>query len=133
MNSFETYLPVLYPLPQGKLLVFLKGKELHLVLITVGGELYRHIVDDVQEFKEDVGYAFNDNFPVIFLNSLKDLRLELQPQKATIVVILAKREVTGENVVKKFTMNIKTIVILYYNQSIIFYVGVPILKKSIKQ
>tara|TARA_B100001540_G_scaffold264479_1_gene244622 strand:+ start:454 stop:990 length:537 start_codon:yes stop_codon:yes gene_type:complete len=92
MTSLNTYLPVLYPSPQGKLIVFLKGKELHLVLITNAGDLYRHIMD-AQDFKEDVGYAFNEQFPAIFLNALKDLRMELE-KEATIKVILAKREVT---------------------------------------
>jgi len=92
MTSLNTYLPVLYPSPQGKLLVFLKGKELHVVLITNGGDLYRHIMD-AQDFKEDVGYAFNEQFPAIFLNAMKDLRMELE-KEATIKVILAKREVT---------------------------------------
>jgi len=92
MTSLNTYLPVLYPSPHGKLLVFLKGKELHLVLITNAGDLYRHIMD-AQDFKENVGYALNEQFPAIFLNAMKDLRLKLE-KEATIVVILAKREVT---------------------------------------
>jgi hypothetical protein len=92
MNNLETYLPVLYPSPQGKLIVFLKGKELHLVLITNAGDLYRHIMD-AQDFKEDVGYAFNEQYPIIFLNAMKDLRMELE-KEATVKVILAKREVT---------------------------------------
>lgn len=92
MTSLNTYLPVLYPSPQGRLIVFLKGKELHLVLITNAGDLYRHIMD-AQDFKEDVGYAFNEQFPAIFLNAMKDLRMELE-KEATIKVILAKREVT---------------------------------------
>ena len=78
---------------QGKLLLHLRGQALHIVLVTAG-DLYRHIIDDIQEFKEDVGYAFNDTFTVVCLNSLKNLKLKLQPQTATIVVILAKREVT---------------------------------------
>ena len=93
MNSFKTYLPVVYPLTQGKLLLHLKGQALHIALITAG-DLYRHIIDDIQEFKEDVGYAFNDTFTVVCLNALKDLTLKLQPEKATIEVILAKRKVT---------------------------------------
>jgi hypothetical protein len=48
---------------------------------------------DAQDFKEDVGYAFNEQFPAIFLNAMKDLRMELE-KEATIKVILAKREVT---------------------------------------
>ena len=92
MNNLETYLPVLYPVAEGRLIVFLKGKELHLVLITNAGDLYRHIMD-AREFKEDVGYAFNEQFPAIFLNAMKDLRMELE-KEATIKVILAKREVT---------------------------------------
>ena len=93
MNSFKTYLPLLYPLAQGRLLLYLRGQALHIALITAG-DLYRHIIDDIQEFKEDVGYAFNDTFTVVCLNSLKDLTLRLQPKKATIDVILAKRKVT---------------------------------------
>jgi hypothetical protein len=93
MDSFKSYLPVVYPLTQAKLLLYVKGEAIHLVLVTAGN-LYRHIIDDIQEFKEDVGYAFNDTFTVVCLNSLKDLTLKLQPEKATIVVILAKREVT---------------------------------------
>lgn len=93
MNSFKTYLPVVYPLTQGKLLLYLRGQALHIALITAGA-LYRHIVDDIQEFKEDVGYAFNDTFTVVCLNALKDLTLKLQPERATIEVILAKRKVT---------------------------------------
>jgi len=92
MTSLNTYLPVLYPVAQGKLIVFLKGKELHLVLITNAGDLYRHIMD-AQDFKEDVGYAFNEQYPIIFLNAMKDLRMELE-KEATVKVILAKREVT---------------------------------------
>ena len=92
MTSLNTYLPVLYPVAEGRLIVFLKGKELHLVLITNAGDLYRHIMD-AREFKEDVGYAFNEQFPAIFLNAMKDLRMELE-KEATIKVILAKREVT---------------------------------------
>ena len=92
MTSLNTYLPVLYSVALGKLIVFLKGKELHLVLITNAGDLYRHIMD-AQDFKEDVGYAFNEQFPAIFLNAMKDLRLKLE-KEATIKVILAKREVT---------------------------------------
>ena len=94
MNSFTTYLPLLYPLTQGKLLLYLRGHVLHIVLVTDIGELYRHIIDDIQEFKEDVGYAFNDTFTVVCLNALKDLTLKIQPEKATIEVILAKRKVT---------------------------------------
>ena len=94
MNAFETYLPVVYPLTQAKLLLYLRGQALHIALITDTGDLYRHIIDDIQEFKEDVGYAFNDTFTVVCLNSLKDLTLKLQPEKATIEVILAKRKVT---------------------------------------
>ena len=94
MNSFKTYLPVVYPLTQSKLLLYLKGQALHVTLITDTGDLYRHIIDDIQEFKEDVGYAFNDTFTVVCLNSLKDLTLKLQPERATIEVILAKRKVT---------------------------------------
>ena len=93
MNSFKTYLPVVYPLAQGKLLLYLRGQALHIVLVTAG-ELYRHAIDDIQAFKEDVGYAFNDTFTVVCLNALKDLTLKIHPEKATIVVILAKREVT---------------------------------------
>lgn len=94
MNSFKTYLPLLYPLAQGRLLLYLRGQALHIALITDTGDLYRHIIDDIQEFKEDVGYAFNDTFTVVCLNSLKDLNMKLQPEKATIDVILAKRKVT---------------------------------------
>jgi len=94
MNSFKSYLPLLYPLTQGKLLLYLRGHVLHIVLVTDIGELYRHIIDDIQEFKEDVGYAFNDTFTVVCLNALKDLTLKIQPEKATIEVILAKRKVT---------------------------------------
>ena len=93
MSSFEAYLPILYPLPQGKLLVFLKEKDLHLVLITHAGDLYRNIMD-AKDFKEEVGYALNDNFSRIFLNALKDLRLKLEKEQVAIIVILAKREVT---------------------------------------
>ena len=93
MNSFKTYLPLLYPLAQGRLLLYLRGQALHIALVTATA-MYRHIIDDIQEFKEDVGYAFNDTFTVVCLNSLKDLTLKLQPKKATIVVMLAKREVT---------------------------------------
>ena len=92
MTSLNTYLPVLYSVALGKLIVFLKGKELHLVLITNAGDLYRHIMD-AQDFKEDVGYAFNEQYPIIFLNAMKDLRMELE-KEATVKVILAKREVT---------------------------------------
>ena len=94
MNSFKSYLPLLYPLTQGKLLLYLRGHVLHIVIVTDIGELYRHIIDDIQEFKEDVGYAFNDTFTVVCLNALKDLTLKIQPEKATIEVILAKRKVT---------------------------------------
>ena len=93
MNSFKSYLPVVYPLTQGRLLLYLRGQALHIALVTAGN-LYRHIIDDIQEFKDDVGYAFNDTFTVVCLNSLKDLTLKLQPQKATIVDMLAKRKVT---------------------------------------
>ena len=67
MNAFETYLPVVYPLTQAKLLLYLRGQALHIALITDTGDLYRHIIDDIQEFKEDVGYAFNDTFTVLTL------------------------------------------------------------------
>ena len=93
MNSFKTHLPLLYPLAQGRLLLYLRGQALHIALVTATA-MYRHIIDDIQEFKEDVGYAFNDTFTVVCLNSLKDLTLKLQPEKATIDVMLAKRKVT---------------------------------------
>lgn len=95
MNSFQTYLPLLYPLAQGRLLLYLRGQALHIALVTAS-VMYRHIIDDVQEFKEDVGYAFNDKFTVVYLNSLKTLTLKLQPERAKIVVILAKRQCTIE-------------------------------------
>ena len=62
MNSFKTYLPLLYPLTQGKLLLYLRGQALHIALVTDTGELYRHIIDDIDEFKETYGYAFYDKF-----------------------------------------------------------------------
>ncbi len=96
MNSFKTYLPLLYPVTNGKLLLHIKDQALHIVLITDKRELYRYIMHNVNDFKEDVGYAFNDKFTVVYLNSLKTLTLKLQPEGAKIVVILAKRQCTIE-------------------------------------
>ncbi|MBH45086.1 MAG: hypothetical protein CMC93_00540 [Flavobacteriaceae bacterium] len=96
MNSFKTYLPLLYEITNGKLLLYLKDKALHFVLNTNKGHLYRCIIDDINDFKEDVGYAFDDKFTVVCLNSLKNLTLKLQPETAKIVVILAKRQCTIE-------------------------------------
>ena len=92
MNTFETYLPTLRPLTNGILLVYLKSQALHLVVVTKSGELYRRVVGDIDEFRETYGYAFYDQFSVTFLNALKDLRLQLLPQTATILVTLANRE-----------------------------------------
>lgn len=94
MNSFQKYLPILYSFTQGKLLVYLQNHALHIDLITHRKEIYRHIIHDIETFKEDVGYAFSDKFTVVCLNSLKDLKLDIRSEKAIIVFILAKRECT---------------------------------------